>query len=279
MPPPRPVVADPGRRPHYPPPHNSQPIWGGEGESRPRVLRPGTGAPGRELRHPVRARMRRRVPGVAGHRGRRHGWAVTESLCGDDLEFAPPRAHLLGRQPARWTSRRRPGSSSPRSAPPDLAPPIPAHPRRPWRAGQVTAIAAGMGHLRDTADRGLVDELIRINQETLFDDMRNDAVHAEIWPGSALETPCRGHPGRVERADHALPGPLLGSRCGTRMWELTAGRDGVPAAYLATMRACASWAGSRPVRRPVSYVEAGRCFLRLCWRSTRHDVYCTRSAR
>jgi hypothetical protein len=66
---------------------------------------------------------------------------------------------------------------------------------------EVTAIAASMGQSFGYSAAGpLVAELIRINQQTLFDDLRNDAVHAEIiaWIRTS-KRPGSGHRRRAER--------------------------------------------------------------------------------
>ncbi|MBW0103002.1 hypothetical protein [Pseudonocardia sp. KRD291] len=209
-----------------------------------------------------------------------HGWAVTESLRDDDLDFsATERLHPLGAlelAPAQIT--------------PDATARLEAFhrrrtSRRPYRRtrvdravlDEVTAIAAGTGHaFGATADRALVDDLIRINQETLFDDLRNDAVHAEIlaWIRTSKRHAAATRDG-LSAETMLLPGPLLGFAMRHRgMWDLPLAGALLRRVYLNTMRGVRElgWL-TGPFSGPRDYIEAGRCFMRVWLAFTRRGVH------
>jgi hypothetical protein len=128
----------------------------------------------------------------------------------------------------------------------------------------------------NTADSALVTELIRINQRTLFDDLRNDAVHAEImaWIRTSKRRAAATRDG-LSAETMLLPGPLLDFAMRHRgMWELPVLGAALRWAYLNTMRGVRrlGWL-SGPFDTPVDYIEAGRCFLRVWLAFTRHGVY------
>lgn len=209
-----------------------------------------------------------------------HGWAVAESLRGDDLDFsAAQRQHPLGalelspvevtpEATARLAAFRRRRTS-----------------RRPYRnalidpavLADVTRIAAECGHaFGRTDDRPLVDDLIRINQETLFDDLRDDAVHAEIlaWLRTSRRTAAETGDG-LSAETMLVPGWLLGFAMRHReLWDLPVLGAVFRHAYLRTMRGVRElgWL-TGPFSGPLEYVEAGRCFMRVWLAFTRRDVH------
>jgi hypothetical protein len=124
------------------------------------------------------------------------------------------------------------------------------------------------GHrLSTTADPAVVDALVEINQRTLFDDVANPAVRAELatWlrytdaeaarRGDGLSARCLGVPGRVLRAfiEHHTWWTCPGLRSLAR-WL-----------YLQSMRGVHQLAWiTGPFGAPEEYVRAGRAFIR-CW--------------
>ena len=209
-----------------------------------------------------------------------HGWAVRESLRDADLDFAATdRQHLLGtlelsptEVTAEATARLAAFHTRQTS-------------RRPYRRTridrevleEVAAIAAGAGQaFGATADPNLVHDLIRINQETLFDDLRNDAVHAEIlaWIRTSRRRAAATGDG-LSAETMLLPGPLLGFAMRHRgMWDLPLVGALLRRVYLNTMRGVRElgWL-TGPFAGPLDYIEAGRCFMRVWLAFTRRGVY------
>lgn len=267
---------------HYPSPHNSQPITvrvrdAGHAEFCYDLDR---GLPAEDFGVPfghvcAGVFLESLATVAAGH-----GWAVRESLCGDDLDFsATQRQHLLGtldltpaevtpQATARLAAFRRRRTSRRPYLPTPVDPAVPA---------EIARIAAGCGHgFGRTDDRALVEDLVRINQETLFDDLRDDAVHAEIlaW----LRTSKRA---AVETGDGLsaetllMPGWLLGFAMRHReLWDLPVVGAAFRRVYLGTMRGVRElgWL-TGPFSCPLEYVEAGRCFMRVWLAFTHHGVH------
>lgn len=211
-----------------------------------------------------------------------HGYRVVEHLDHAEMDFeAADRMHLLGvvhLEPApdldpaaaaerlslfrrRQTSRRPYDNTL-------VAPDVVA------RAAQVAA-AAGY-ELRTTADQRLVTELVRINQATLFADLRNDAVYTEIM-----------HWLRFSKADAAaradglsaetmlIPGPVLRFAMGHRgLWTMPVIGGLIRAVYLRTMRGVRQlgWLEG-PFAGPADYIAAGRAFLRVWLDLTAQGVH------
>lgn len=209
-----------------------------------------------------------------------HGWAVTESLRGDDLDFSSAeRQHVLGTldlTPAEVTPeatarleafRRRRTSRRPyRRALVDPA--VPA---------EIARVAAAGGHkFGRTDDPVMVDDLIRINQVTLFDDLHNDAVHAEIlaWLRTSKRRAAETGDG-LSAETMLMPGWLLGFAMRHRgLWGLPLVGAVFRRVYLSTMRGvCELGWLSGPFSSPLEYVEAGRCFMRVWLAFTHHDVH------
>ena len=209
-----------------------------------------------------------------------HGFAVTESLRDDDLDFSSPdRRHLLGTlalTPTPVTAAARVQLEAFRRR---------RTSRRPYGrtvvdpavTDEVTAIATGMGQrFGHSAEPGLVDDLVRINQETLFDDLRDDAVHAEIltWIRTSRRS-ARATGDGLSAETLGMPGPVLGFAMRHRgLWDAPVIGLLVRRVYLATMRGVreVGWLAG-PFDGPRDYIEAGRCFLRLWLAFTRHGVH------
>ena len=209
-----------------------------------------------------------------------HGFTVSETLRGDDLDFAAADRHqslgTLALGPTEVTAAARDQLVAFRRR---------RTSRRPYDRtlvgpavlDEVTAIAASMGQsFGHSAAVPLVAELIRINQQTLFDDLRNDAVHAEIlaWIRTSKRRAAATGDG-LSAETMLLPGPLLDFAMRHRgLWELPVLGAVFRRAYLATMRGVRQlgWL-TGPFDNPLDYIEAGRCFLRIWLAFTRHDVY------
>lgn len=198
------------------------------------------------------------------------GYAVEEHLDAGEMDFAgSARLHPLG------TVALRPRPATPADAdrlrvfldrrtsrrPYDTAP----VPDRVVRAAE--AIAAEAGHaFRTTTERRLVDDLVGINQRTLFSDLRNDAVHAEIMTWlrfSRGEAAVRGDGLSAETM--LMPGPVLRFAMAHRgLWEAPVVGAAIRGVYLRTMRGVRQlgWLEG-PFGGPADHVEAGRTFLRI----------------
>ncbi|GAA1402877.1 hypothetical protein GCM10009613_63290 [Pseudonocardia kongjuensis] len=209
-----------------------------------------------------------------------HGWSVAAELRDDGLDFDAAARH----QPLGTLELGR-AAITPR-AEADLAAfrrrrtsrrPYQDLPVDPAVLAEAGALAAAAGHdFGHTAQRGLVDRLVRINQETLFDDLRNDAVHAEIlaWIRTSDRSAEATRDGLSART-LLLPGPLLGFAMRHRgMWDLPLAGPLLRRIYLNTMRGVRElgWL-TGPFGSPLDHVAAGRLFLRIWLAFTRADVY------
>ena len=208
-----------------------------------------------------------------------HGWAVRETLRLAEMDFSSPqRQHLLGGlelTPVPVTDAAREQMAAFRRR---------RTSRRPYdrrlvdRAvlEEVAAIAGGMGQrFGCTDEQVLVDDLIRINQETLFDDLRDDAVHEEIltWIRTSKRQAAATRDG-LSAETMLMPGPLLRTRDAPPVAVGHArGRGCLPPGLpVDDARGPRAGLADRPLRDPGDHVEAGRCFLRLWLAFTRHGV-------
>ncbi|GAA4804782.1 hypothetical protein GCM10023200_47680 [Actinomycetospora chlora] len=209
-----------------------------------------------------------------------HGWAVHEDLRLTEMDFdSPRRQHLLGHlelAPVPVTTEAREQSEAFHRRRTSRRP-YDRRPVDPRDTAEVAAIAAAMGQeFGRTGERGLVDDLIRVNQETLFDDLRDDAVHAEIlaWIRTSTRQAAATRDG-LSAETMLIPGPLLRVAMRHRwLWDLPVIGGVFRRAYLATMRGVRElgWL-TGPFETPRDHVEAGRCFLRIWLALTRHGVY------
>lgn len=279
LPGPWPVLLDEVRR--YPSPHNSQPITVRVlDERRAQVFYDlDRGLPAESFGIPFAhvcagVFLESLVTVAAGH-----GWAVGESLRLAEMDFSSPqRQHLLGTVeldavPVTAAAveqleafRRRRTSRRP-------------YDRRLVDAAvlaEVDAVAAAAGQeFGRTAEQSLVDDLIRINQETLFDDLRDDAVHAEIltWIRTSRRQAAATRDG-LSAETMLIPGPLLRIAMRHRwLWDLPVIGRLFRRVYLNTMRGVreVGWLAG-PFDGPAGHVAAGRCFLRVWLAFTRHGV-------
>lgn len=197
------------------------------------------------------------------------GFAVRESLTLAEMDFdAADRMHPLATvelspQPTDDEARMRRAAFDARRTN-----------RRPYDNRAVPAtdleaaadIAAAGGHaFADSTDPAVVADIIRINQETLFDDLRNDAVHEEIMTWLRFSDHQARTTGDGLSADAMLmPGRLLRFAMAHRgMWEAPVIGSLIKGVYLRTMRGVAQVAWFEgPFAAPGDYLEAGRLFMR-----------------
>jgi hypothetical protein len=131
----------------------------------------------------------------------------------------------------------------------------------------VRGIAASAGHtFRTTADPATVRRLVRVNQATLFSDLENDAVYAEImtWLRFSRSEAARRADGLSAEA-MLMPGPLLHFAMRHRgLWRAPVVGAGIRTMYLNTMRGVRQlgWLEG-PFAEPAHYLEAGRTFMRV----------------
>lgn len=140
----------------------------------------------------------------------------------------------------------------------------------------VRALAAQAGQtLGVSSDKAVVRDVIRVNQETLFDDLSNDAVYAEIMDYlrfSEKDAIARGD-GLSARA-MLMPGPLLKFAMGRRgLWEAPVIGTLVKSMYVRTMRGVpqVAWLEG-PFAGPGDYLESGRLFMKAWIELTRRGV-------
>lgn len=257
---------------HYPSPHNSQPI-------KLRILDErradvcydlDLGLPaesyGIPFGHVCAGVFLEGLHAVAGG----HGFRVEEALRPRELDFgAADRLHRIGtvtlveREPDAPALARRELFLRRQTS------------RRPYDGSAVPGdaiqaaetIARGAGHTFGwTEDPAVVRDLVRINQSTLFSDLRDDAVYREIMTWLRFD-----RREAAERADGLsaeamlLPGPILRFAMGHRgLWDAPVVGAAIRSIYLRTMRGVhqLGWLEG-PFDSPRDYLEAGRAFLRL----------------
>lgn len=192
---------------------------------------------------------------------------------------------------ARTDTRRHPlGTLTlvPRATGPDLDPGLLERRRtsrlpyddRPVPAAALVAAAAEAGAgghvLHVNADRDLVRGVVAVNQRTLFYDLADDAVRAEIkaWTRTGEAEARRTGDGLSARCLH-VPGPLLGWFLRHhRLWSSPVLGPVARAVYLRTMSGVpqVGWL-TGPFATPADHVAAGRAFLRLWLVLTAHGVW------
>ncbi|WP_022907990.1 hypothetical protein [Curtobacterium sp. B18] len=256
---------------HYPSPHNSQPIVVRVEDDRTATvfydLRRGLPAEsfGIPFGHVCAGVFLAGLDVVA----RAHGFAVQERLDHAEMDFgrldADPgsddRLHRLG----TVALRPRAATADDREA---LARFLARRTsRRPYDATlvdesaieAVSAIASAAGQrFRTTADRAVVEEIVRVNQETLFDDLRHDAVHEEILHWLRFSKRQAAETGDGLSAETMLmPGPVLRFAMEHRgLWEAPGVGGLFRRVYLSTMRGVRQlgWLEG-PFSSPAEYVE------------------------
>ncbi|MFD5599481.1 hypothetical protein ACFWHR_05435 [Leucobacter sp. NPDC058333] len=132
--------------------------------------------------------------------------------------------------------------------------------------GGVERICEAAGHtFRHTNDRDLVRKIVRVNQATLFDDLENDAVYAEImeWLRFSKREALERSDGLSAEA-MLMPGRILRYAMAHRgLWRAPVVGSAIRAIYLRTMRGVHELAWIEgPFDGPADYIEAGRTFMR-----------------
>lgn len=140
-------------------------------------------------------------------------------------------------------------------------------------AGRISA-ASGFD-FRWSDDPARVKKIIHVNQATLFDDLQNDAVYAEImeWLRFSRREAAEKADGLSAEA-MLLPGPILRVAMGRRgLWEAPVIGPVIKRVYLNTMRGVRQlgWLEG-PFDGPGDYIEAGRTFMRVWLELHRHGV-------
>lgn len=138
-------------------------------------------------------------------------------------------------------------------------------------------IAAAFGHrFTSRSDPHVVDRIIAVNAETLFDDLSRDAVYAELMQWLRFsKAEARAKADGLSAETMLLPGPVLRLAMSRRgIWEAPVVGPVLRWFYLRTMTGVrqVGWLEG-PFATPEDYVTAGRCFLRVWRHFTAHDVY------
>jgi len=130
-----------------------------------------------------------------------------------------------------------------------------------------SAIAAAQGfEFRSTTNARTVSLLVQVNQKTLFSDLRNDAVYAEImhWLRFSKEEAAVQADG-LSAETMMMPGRVLRFAMMHRgLWSFPLIGGLIRGLYLRTMRGVRQlgWLEG-PFSEPADYLEAGRTFMRL----------------
>jgi len=146
----------------------------------------------------------------------------------------------------------------------------------PALAAAAAAAAAGGHTLRVTADRDLVGRVLDLNQRTLFDDLADDAVRAEIraWTRTT-ETAARRTGDGLSARCLGVPGPVLGGFLAAhRLWSTPVLGAVARAVYRRTLRGVpqVGWL-TGAFATSDDHVAAGRALLRLWLVLTAHGVW------
>jgi hypothetical protein len=141
----------------------------------------------------------------------------------------------------------------------------------------VEAIAKRQGYtFASTANKKLVSDIVKINQATLFDDLRNDNVYSEImqWLRFSREE-ARTKSDGLSAETMLIPGGILRFAMKHRgMWSYPVIGSLIRNVYLRTMRGVRQlgWVEG-PFNTPGDYIEAGRTFMKIWIFFTQHGVY------
>jgi hypothetical protein len=140
-----------------------------------------------------------------------------------------------------------------------------------------SSIAAEQGFdFRCTTDARIVSSLVRINQQTLFSDLRNDAVYAEImqWLRFSKDEAAAQADG-LSAETMIMPGPVLRFAMRHRgLWSFPIIGGLIRTLYLRTMRGVRQlgWLEG-PFAEPAHFLEAGRTFMRIWLFFSARGVY------
>jgi len=130
-----------------------------------------------------------------------------------------------------------------------------------------TEIGLSLGHnFHTTADRPTVANLVRINQVTLFSDLQNAKVHAEIlhWLRFSRREALERSDG-LSAETMLMPGPVLKfAMSHRRLWTFPVIGAVIRGVYLRTMRGVrmVAWLEG-PFASPADFVVGGRTFMRI----------------
>jgi hypothetical protein len=142
---------------------------------------------------------------------------------------------------------------------------------------EVSSIAAAKGfEFRSTTDARIVASLVRINQKTLFSDLRNDAVYGEImqWLRFSKDEAAARADG-LSSETMIMPGPVLRFAMRHRnLWSFPVIGGLIRSLYLRTMRGVRQlgWLEG-PFAEPAHFLEAGRTFMRIWLFFSERGVY------
>jgi hypothetical protein len=140
-----------------------------------------------------------------------------------------------------------------------------------------SSIAAEQGFdFCSTVDARIVSSLVRINQKTLFSDLRNDAVYAEImqWLRFSKDEAAAQADG-LSAETMIIPGRVLRFAMRNRsLWSFPIIGSLIRAMYLRTMRGVRQlgWLEG-PFAEPSHFIEAGRTFMRVWLFFSERGVY------
>jgi hypothetical protein len=140
-----------------------------------------------------------------------------------------------------------------------------------------SSTAASQGYdFRTTTDAPVVSSLVQINQKTLFADLRNDAVYAEIihWLRFSKKEAAAQADG-LSAETMIMPGPVLRFAMKHRgLWSFPVIGGLLRAIYLRTMRGVRQlgWLEG-PFAEPSHFLEAGRTFMRVWLHFAENGVY------
>lgn len=133
--------------------------------------------------------------------------------------------------------------------------------------GEARQMAAAHGHtLAGSSDRRLVDEIVQVNQRTLFYDLDNREVREEIQSYLRYsERQARETGDGLSARCLALPGPLLRVLIGNYwIWKVPVVSGALRHIYLRSMRGVNQVAWIKgPFSDEREYTEAGRVMLRI----------------
>ncbi|PWD51755.1 hypothetical protein C8046_14970 [Serinibacter arcticus] len=208
-----------------------------------------------------------------------HGWSVEEDLRLTPMDFdGEDRQHLVG------SVRLVPRESDGEARADHEAYLRRRTSRRPYDGRVVPAdvldgvasLAREAGHeLGVTADPEDVRDLVRINQATLFDDLRNDAVHTEIlhWLRFSKDEAAEKADG-LSAETMLMPGGVLRFAMSHRgLWEAPVIGRLIKFVYLRTMRGVPQLAWlTGPFADERDHLEAGRTFMRAWLHLERNGV-------
>lgn len=126
------------------------------------------------------------------------------------------------------------------------------------------------------SDQELVKQIIDINQRTLFSDMENDAVYAELMQWLRFsEKEAKASGDGLSAKTMLIPGPVLKFVMHHRgLWNAPIIGKIIQSIYLNTMKGVrqVAWITGK-FDTLEDYVEAGKCFMDIWLCLTKYDIY------